>query len=134
MRRLLPGLVMLLILLTILASCNGNTVKSTDWSSDAPKLAAEVLSGDADADIFMLDGIIYKNAEKVDWIRKLEVKPGEAAGEIQNVYQAGEEFSNGTASLLPAGTEIYKAEPREGAVLIAVVNNREIRYYGMIEG
>lgn len=58
---------------------------------------------------------------------------GEEVGEIKKQTDDGEKFENFTASKLTVGTKIY--EPVEdSSIYIVKVDDKEIRYLGLIEG
>ncbi|WP_242634691.1 hypothetical protein [Bacillus timonensis] len=82
-------------------------------------------------DIFLLDGIVYSNAQDVDWVQGLEYKIGEQVGEIKKQSNKVKGFRGETANILPVGTKIFETDT---PVYIAVVDGKEIRYLKMIEG
>lgn len=83
--------------------------------------------------MFQLGGVVYQNAEDVDWVLEEELTIGDKAGSITRSYQEGEEFADGMATLLPVGTELYRPVER-GDILIAVIDGNEIRYLKLVEG
>ncbi|AGX02886.1 hypothetical protein B14911_16285 [Bacillus sp. NRRL B-14911] len=93
----------------------------------APK---DFLSDDS-ADIFLLGGIVYSNAQDVDWVSDLEYQLGEQIGEITKITDKAGSFKNGTANILPVGTKIYETDT---PAYIANVDGEEIPYLKQIEG
>lgn len=114
--------------LTILSSCS-----LTAHSTRNPT-AKEVLKQTPDADIFQFDGIVYQNASEIDWVRELQPVAGAKVGAITKTYRNGSAFRDGTATKLPAGTDIYASEPHVGPLLIVRQGGRDIPYAGLIEG
>jgi hypothetical protein len=93
----------------------------------------EILQNNKDADIFMLNGVVYTNAEDIEWVNAKKLTLGEEVVEISKQTTDSNKIENGTATKLPVGTKIY--EPLEkGDIYIAVVEGKEIRYLGLREG
>lgn len=113
----------LIITLTLLGCTNTSTGNPT------PK---DFLQYD-DADIFLLDGIVYSNARDVEWIQELEYTLGEKIGEITKQTSKARSFKNGTANKLAIGTKLYSTDS-DSIIVIAIVNGKEIPYLKMIEG
>ncbi len=95
--------------------------------------ADEVLTKYKQTDIFLMNGIVYVNAEEIDWVKDLELTIGKEVMEISSQSNKGEDFIEGTASTLPIGTKIYKPIEK-GDIYIAIINGKEIRYLGWREG
>jgi hypothetical protein len=58
---------------------------------------------------------------------------GDEIGEIRNQTVKDDEFENFTSTKLKVGTKIY--EPLEkGNIYIVLIDGKEIRYLGLIEG
>jgi hypothetical protein len=93
--------------------------------------AEEILSNNKDADIILINGIVYRNAEDIEWVNDLELTKGEEVGEVKKQTREASAFENYTASKLPVGTKIYESK-RD--ILIVIVHDREIRYLGLREG
>ncbi|MDR4888574.1 hypothetical protein RGU12_13755 [Fredinandcohnia sp. QZ13] len=98
--------------------------------SPATPIPADFLVNE-NADIFMLDGIVYSNVQDVDWLQGLEYTIGEQVGEIKKQSNKTFGFSDGTANVLPVGTKIYETDT---PVYIAIEDGKEIRYIQMLEG
>jgi len=96
--------------------------------------AEEVLTQNADADIFQFEGIVYENADHVDWVQQDELTRGERVGKITKQYQKGLPFEDGMATKLPEGAEIFEPAKKSGPVLIVKWNGNEKRYLGLLEG
>ncbi|WP_409250600.1 hypothetical protein V1502_10485 [Bacillus sp. SCS-153A] len=84
-----------------------------------------------DADIFMLDGYIYSNAQGIDWVEETEYSIGEQIGEIEKQSTKSLGFRNGSANVLPVGTKIYETD---SPITVAVVEGEEIPYLKQVEG
>jgi len=130
-------LITFILCLVILAGCNqvevGNAGKINDKFETHNPTAEEILSKDPDADIFQLNGIIYSNASNIDWVQTEELTAGEIIGTVTKQYTDGLAFEDEIATILPVGTEILKPL-KGGGILIVKVNDKEIRYLGLIEG
>lgn len=124
-RALLPFVLILLSLF----GCGDDQGMSQSFTTQNPR-PADFLDQE-DADIFVLNSIVYSNAEGLEWVSEKEYTLGEKVGEITEQAKKAEEFGHGTASQLPVGTSIFKTNT---VIYIAVVNQREIRYTQMIEG
>ncbi|SFA95519.1 hypothetical protein SAMN04488072_104128 [Lentibacillus halodurans] len=83
------------------------------------------------ADIFYIGGLVYSNAEDVQWVQELEYTLGEKFAEITRQTDRANHFKNGTANKLPVGTTIYETDT---PAYIAIVDGKEIPYLKMIEG
>lgn len=94
----------------------------------------EILANDKDADIFLIGDDVYKNAEDIEWVRELDLTLGEKSGEIREITNISSEFESYTATKLPIGTVIYTPVESKGPIKIVFIDNKEIRYLGMIEG
>ncbi|PRO64490.1 hypothetical protein [Alkalicoccus urumqiensis] len=110
-----------------------NDVPEEEKSTGNPT-AEEILSNYPDADIFKARGIIYSNAQDLDWVMEQDLTLGEEITEITKQSTDSDNFGNGTATELPVGTKVYDHNEGKGAIYIAVVDGQEIRYLGEIEG
>ncbi|WP_366162266.1 hypothetical protein ABXS71_03065 [Bacillus infantis] len=110
------------MLFIFLVGCHNGLI-----DNPAPK---DFLSDDS-ADIFLLGGIVYSNAQDVDWVSDLEYQLGEQIGEITKITDNAGSFKNGTANILPVGTKIYETDT---PAYIANVDGEEIPYLKQIEG
>jgi len=80
-----------------------------------------------------MNDVVYVNAEGINWVKQSDITLGKEVLVITNQSNKGEDFVDGTATTLPLGTKIY--EPIEkGDILIAIVDDTEIRYLGWREG
>ena len=127
---------LLIIAVLLLSACNAQSskdVEEEEYTTRNPT-AEDILSSSPDADVFMAEGIIYSNAEEIDWVMELDLSLGEEVIEITKQTNNSSEFENGTATELPVGTKIYEPNEKRGAIYIAIVGGKEIRYIGLIEG
>ncbi|MBU8878844.1 hypothetical protein BGM26_07570 [Bacillus sp. FJAT-29790] len=114
------------ILLIFLVGCNNDYISS---ATSNPTLK-EYFKYD-NADIFLLNGYVFSNAQDVEWVTELKYELGEQVGEITKQADKASKFENGTANKLPIGTEIFKTDT---PVNIAIVDGEEIPYLKMVEG
>jgi len=131
-------LICLCISIMMLAGCTqvnliGSNQSSTTYVISNPT-AQEILTNNADADIFQYKDIIYTNASSIEWVQQADLTIGENVGTIQKQYQLDLAFEDDMATELPVGTEIYEPVKKFGPILIVVVNDEEVRYLGLIEG
>lgn len=90
-------------------------------------------------DYIIYQGVIYISHEGYpygkDGFYITEYIPGDKLMEITEVSsnRVLAELSDGTASVLPVGTEIYKCQNR-GDFILALVDEEYIPYFGLIEG
>jgi hypothetical protein len=129
-RRMLP--VVLLLAMAIVACNNQTTPKEPEIILDNPT-PEEILADNENADIFFLNGIVYSNAEHIEWVNEKELTLGEEVGEIKEQTSNSDEFENYSATLLPVGTKIYQPVEK-GDIYIVRVDGKEIRYLGLREG
>ncbi|WP_053074937.1 hypothetical protein [Ornithinibacillus californiensis] len=127
-------LCLLLVLPLIVIACQK---QSNDDNSNGDFIQGnpspqEILSKDKDADIFSTLEVVYRNAEDDKSIKELELTLGKEYFEITKQTNNPDEFGSGSATKLPVGTKIYNTSHPQ--VLIAVVDGKEIRYFGLIEG
>lgn len=74
------GLIIFVLLTAVGCSNSLNTEKIEVHETKNPD-AEEVLTLDPEADIFQLDGVIYKTG--IDWVEELTLTKGEQVGEIK---------------------------------------------------
>lgn len=89
-------------------------------------------------DYIIYQGVIYicyGPPMRLDGSLTSQYIPGDKLMEITEVSSNRElaELSDGTASVLPVGTEIYKCQNR-GDFILALVDEEYIPYFGLIEG
>ncbi|MBW8350025.1 hypothetical protein K0H71_11260 [Bacillus sp. IITD106] len=119
-------LFLFLFLSIVLAACNNS-------GHIGNPTAKQILLENKDADIFVLDGIVYTNGEDIEWVNEVKLTLGEEVGEIKKRTNNGGKFENYTASKLEVGTKIYKPVEK-GDIYLVIVDNKEIRYLGLREG
>lgn len=132
----------ILICSLLLISCNSESNKQrTSEITDNERIIIngnptpeEILINDKDADIFLIGDVVYKNAEDIEWVSELDLTLGEKSGEIMKNTNISNEFESYTATKLPVGTVIYTPVETKGPIKIVIIDNKEIRYLGMIEG
>ena len=87
--------------------------------------------GNEDADIFYFGGVVYSNAEHLDWVIERTYTKTKLLGEITTQTSEADEFTEGSANKLPVGTKIYRTD---AGMCVAVVDGKEIRYIQVVEG
>jgi hypothetical protein len=115
------------VLFIFLVGCNSGLIDNPTNGNPTPK---DFLSNES-TDIFLLDGIVYSNAQDVEWVSDLEYQLGEQIGEITKQTDKARSFKSGTANKLPVGTKIYETDT---PAYIANVDGKEITYLKMLEG
>ncbi|MYL70558.1 hypothetical protein GLW00_06845 [Halobacillus litoralis] len=120
-------LLLLGFLSLLLTGCNSSINESETIGNPTP----EDFLKNEDADIVLLGGNVYSNAQDVDWVEELDYKLGEQIGEVTKQTDQASNFTNGTANKLPVGVKIYETNTQ---VNIAIVNDKHIPYLKMIEG
>lgn len=109
-----------ILVFTLLVGCNINgNPKPSDYLNKN------------NADIFMLDRVVYSNGQNIGWVKKKKYTLGKQIGEITNTTNSASRFKDGSANLLPVGTKIYKTNT---VIYIAVVNEKKIPYIKEVEG
>jgi hypothetical protein len=122
MSRKEKNLLLLTIVLILLSGCGFRT------GNPVPKNFLQ----DDKADIFLLNDIVYFNAQNIDWLKQLDYKIGEEVGVITKQTDKAKEFRNGTSNKLPVGSKIYETSRPD--IFIAIVNGNELPYLMMVEG
>ncbi|AYC30083.1 hypothetical protein [Paenisporosarcina cavernae] len=115
-------------LLSMLAGCD--QIEFTPAVQNGNPTPKDFLDNE-DADIFVLDGMVYSNAEDVDWVLETEYVMGEEIGEIKKQATSSFGFNDSTSNILPVGTKIYNTN---SPLYIAIVEGKEIPYLKMVEG
>ncbi len=93
----------------------------------------QVLLEDKNADIFLLNDIVYINGEDVEWVNDLELTLGQEIGEIKKQSNDSDSFENFTATKLTVGSKIYETV-EQSDIYIVKINDEEKRYLPLIEG
>ena len=86
------------------------------------------------ADIFLFDGVVYKNAIDIEWVQERELTLGKEVGSITRNSKTIFRFKNNTATILPRGTKIFRTYERSGDILLVKIGDEVIRYLGWREG
>lgn len=120
----LKGVVLFLLLASLITGCFRSTKNTA-----TPE---EVLKTDTNADFFIMENTVYKNAEDVQWVKDISVKDINLLGRI-NKTKVKRNFKNWNATVLGVGTEIYKLEDRQDIVL-AKKDDKYIPYIKYVEG
>ncbi|MDR6748549.1 MULTISPECIES: hypothetical protein [Bacillus] len=114
-------------IISVLTACQ--TEENNEKVVSKKQTAAEVLALEKDADIFQLNGTVYKT--NIDWVNKLTLTKKKKVGTIKNT--ANSSFKDGTASILQKGTVIFSVNERDD-ILIAEVDGQIKKYYALTEG
>jgi hypothetical protein len=117
-----------------MVACNvqGNNDPEVNYMKGNPT-AGDISISDKDADIFMLNDVIYINAEDIELVNEEKLSLGEEVLEIKKQTNESSEFVDGVATKLNVGTKIYESFGK-GDIYIALVDGKEIRYLGLREG
>jgi PBP1b-binding outer membrane lipoprotein LpoB len=129
-------IVSLLIGLLMLTGCSQSKEINSAQPNDTTHnpTAKEILLQNPNADIFQLNGIIYSNADKIEWVQQVDLTLEKTLATIKKQYEDGMNFEDQMATQLPVGAEIYEPVKKSGAILIVKIKDVEIRYLGLIEG
>ncbi|WP_391209581.1 hypothetical protein [Psychrobacillus sp. L4] len=111
------------LLLLLLSGCSNGMITGNPTPKDMLK--------NRDADIFLLEDIVYANAQDIEWVTESEYKLGEQVGVITKQKETAFNFNNGTANKLPVGTKIYATGK---GFKVAIVDGIEIPYIPLLEG
>jgi predicted small lipoprotein YifL len=122
-----------------LAGCGDKALSPPDASRTAEQYQQETIGNptpadfldNPEADIFYFGGIVYANAEYLDWAQQREYTKTELLGKIAIQTSDADEFEDGAANRLPVGTPVFKTDTD---IFIAVVDGKDIRYIMMVEG
>ncbi len=134
------SIIVWVVLLALITGCSSETQKKAEKVQEEAAViyignptVDQVLTKYQQTDIFLMNDIVYVNSEEIDWVKALDLTIGEEVMEITSQSKNSETFIEGTASILPIGTKIYKPLEK-GDIYIAVVKDKEIRYLGWREG
>ncbi|MGV3489159.1 MAG: hypothetical protein ACO1OC_11325 [Tuberibacillus sp.] len=104
---------LIILCMMALAGCEEKNVVQTH-----PPTALEILQDHPSADIFQWDGRAYQTG--IAWVDELELTKKEYIGKISKHYVNGKPFSDGMATQLPVGAEIYSSNEREDIYIVEV--------------
>lgn len=125
------GLIIFVLLTAVGCSNPLNTEKIEVHETKNPD-AEEVLTLDPEADIFQLDGVIYKT--KIDWVEELNLTKGEQVGEIKIRNDSDTDFEDEMSNKLPVGSNIFSTIEKEGPILLVELEGKLLKYYALVEG
>lgn len=125
------GLIIFVLLTAVGCSNSLNTEKIEVHETKNPD-AEEVLTLDPEADIFQLDGVIYKT--KIDWVEELTLTKGEQVGEIKIRNDSDTDFEDEMSNKLPVGSNIFSTIEKEGPILLVELEGKLLKYYALVEG
>lgn len=111
-------------LLFILVGCSFSTKNNA-----SPK---RILQNNSEADIFIIDNVVYHNALDVMWVKELTLEADGLLGKIERTC-VKENFNNWDATKLDVNTEIYQVAQRND-ILLAKVGAEFVPYLKYIEG
>ncbi|NMO97148.1 lipoprotein [Paenibacillus lemnae] len=126
-------IVLFLVLLLLLTSCSDQSTSRQAPQPIGNPTAEKVLQQHADADLFMVQDLVYILADPDSWVQEEELGPLEEVGKIQEMYDPAKPFVNYMATKLPAGTTIY-ADSSHSSFLVVLKDGKEARYLGLVEG
>lgn len=135
---MMRGMVLFLLSFTLLAGCQfheqGASKTSNETFTTRNPAAEDILSQRPDADFFQWNGIVYVNANHLEWVLQAELTIGPFVGNITKQYKEGLAFEDEMATKLPVGTEIYEPAETNGPILFVKFHGKAIPYLGLIEG
>ncbi|WP_058306383.1 hypothetical protein [Gracilibacillus massiliensis] len=119
-------------LVITLIACNNQPTDNSEQQIGNPT-AEEILADNENADIFVLNNIVYSNAEDIEWVKEQDLTLGEKVAEINKQTSNSDELNNYAATQLAVGTDIHAPIENSG-ILIVIVDGEELRYLGLVEG
>ncbi len=129
--RLFFSLVFFVILTAYGCSNSSGTGKLEEVHSTGNPDAKEILTLDAEADIFQFEGVIYKTG--IDWVEELTLTKGKQVGEIKTRNDANMDFEDEMSNKLPVGAKIFSTKER-GDILIVESEGEVKKYLVIVEG
>ena len=78
--------------------------------------AIEVLRLDPQADIFQWEGLIYQT--NIDWVNEIKLTKHKSIGEIEEMYDNKNNFTDGMANKLSIGAKIFSTKERKDILLV----------------
>jgi len=123
-----------ILFILLLSGCVNQQVPTQVQHTTNNPTPLEVLKEHPNADIFLFKGVVYRNAEDIDWVKKLDLKQGEQLGEITAVYKDNVEFKQWMATKLPVGTKLYKTDTAKGPFILVQTDTELVPYLGVVEG
>lgn len=120
----IKGIVWFLLLISLITGCFRSTKNNATPEA--------ILKDDPNADFFIMDNTMYKNAMGIDWVKDIPLKKGNILGRV-NKTQVRRDFKNWNATVLGVGTEIYKLESRED-IILAKKADKYLPYIRYVEG
>ncbi len=122
--KLLKIIVITFLSLSLLLGCS--------YTSSKNQLPDSILKEDSNADFFIINSIVFINAENIDWIEKIELRKGDLLGKITKT-NVKSNFKNWNATQLKKGTLIYQVIEQDNIVLVEL-ENKFIPYLKYVEG
>lgn len=123
----------LICLVIFIAGCKLPAAGNEQTVTIGNPTATDILENDHNADIFQYNQLIYTNATTIEWVQEDSYDKGPQITEIRQQSTKSEEFSNGTASKLPVGTNIFQVVGNGQLLLMAEVDGEQIIYLALIE-
>src|SRR5690625_1623784 len=126
--------ILVICLMIFIAGCKLPGAESEETETIGNPTATDILENDHEADIFQYNNLIYTNASTIDWVQEDTYEKGPKITEIQKQSVESNEFSDGTASKLPVGTQVYQIVGNGQLLLMVEKDDEEIIYLALIEG
>ncbi|MFS0674268.1 hypothetical protein [Ornithinibacillus sp. 179-J 7C1 HS] len=127
----------LFFVLLIILSLKGSFPPSFSIGNPSAK---DILEGNPDVDILMLDGLIYSEATNLEWFKESNYTKGSLIGEIKKQTFNPFWYQNFYATNLPEGSKIYSVSEKEyskgdaPSIIIVEHNNEILIYHSLVEG
>lgn len=97
------------------------------------KIAKDLIKRNSNADFIIIHDSVYINASNISSIKDLKLTCSEKIGKVTKTYNNNLKFSNGIATKLSVGAEIYTTVERDD-ILIIKENNKDIIFLLFTEG
>ncbi len=112
MNRVIVSLMIITCTIYLTGCTDAETVVTVSKNPDAE----EVLRLDPNADFFQWEGLIYQT--NIDWVNEIELTKHKSVGEIEEMYDKNNSFTDGMANKLPIGTKIFSTKERKDILLV----------------
>ncbi len=126
--------ILLICLMIFITGCKLPVAESEKTVTIGNPTATDILDDDQEADIFQYNNLIYTNASTIEWVQENTYEKGPEITEIRQQSVESDEYTDGTASVLPVGTKIFQVVGNGQLLLMAEKDGEEIIYLALIEG
>src|SRR5690625_1126592 len=113
-------LLILFLSIVLTVACNNQTTPEKPGNDVGNPTAEQILLEDENADIFVLNDIVYTNAEHIEWVNEEKLTAGDEVGEIRKQTTDSDAFEDFTATKLTVGTKIYNPVENSSVYIVKV--------------